>query len=571
MDVTGDFTQATETDRQALAAALSKHFARPVSLIDRNDGTVVATQERLGNPRRRTTADGADLTDREQQVIEEIEGILEGGPERGHEKIQQIGKLFVRERLAGMFDEILFEDGTFANYDAEENLAADAIVTGAGVIDGRKVFFAANDYTVKAGTFAEQSLEKLVRIQEHAIETGAPLLYLIDSSGGRIDVQSTFYADRYHGGRQFYNQCVMSGRIPQIAVLYGPNFAGTAYQPVFSDYLIMVDDISAMAIASPRMVEMVTGAETTIEALGGPDLHASKTGSVDTIVDDEREAIAAVHRLLGYLPQSYRSKPPSVSGAAPVVAPAETDSIIPEDPNAAYDVHDLIDAVVDADSFLELKPEFAGEMVTGLARIDGRAVGVVANQPAVKAGALYPASSEKAAGFVWQCDAYNLPLLYLCDTPGYMVGEQVERDGILQRGRKLIFATSCATVPKVAVFVRKAYGAGTYAMAGPSFDTDSTLALPSAEIAVMGPDAAVNAVYANELADIDDPEDLERREQELREEYREDIDIRKLASEMVIDEIVPPRDLRAEVANRFTMYEDKEKTRPGRKHGAMLF
>jgi acetyl-CoA carboxylase carboxyltransferase component len=571
MEVSGDFTEATETERQALAAAISKHFGRTVALVDQDDGGIVASNERIGAPRTRTTRDGDAMTDREQRVLEEIEGILEGGPERGHEKLERIGKLFVRDRLAGMFDEILFEDGTFANYEAEENLAADAIVTGAGIIDGRKVFFAANDYTVKAGTFAEQSLEKLVRIQEHAIEAGAPILYLIDSSGGRIDVQSTFYADRYHGGKQFYNQCVMSGRIPQIAVLYGPNFAGTAYQPVFSDYLIMVEDISAMAIASPRMVEMVTGAETSIEELGGPDVHARETGSVDAVVADEQAAISTVHRLLGYLPQSFEGTPPETSGRPPSVDPAETDGIIPDDPNAAYDVHDLVDAVVDADSFFELKPEYAPEMVTGLARIDGRAVGVVANQPAVKAGSLYPESSEKAAGFVWQCDAYDVPLLYLCDTPGYMVGEGVEHDGILQRGRKLIFATSCATVPKVSVFVRKAYGAGTYAMAGPSFDTDSTLALPSAEIAVMGPEAAVNAVYANELADIDDPEAYERRERELREEYREDIDIRKLASEMVIDEIVPPRDLRAEIVNRFIAHGDKEKHRPPRKHGAMLF
>jgi acetyl-CoA carboxylase carboxyltransferase component len=203
--------------------------------------------------------------------------------------------------------------------------------------------------------------------------------------------------------------------------------------------------------------------------------------------------------------------------------------------------------------------------------VDGRPIGIVANQPAVKSGAIYPDASEKAAGFIWQCDAYNIPLLYLCDSPGYMVGKQVEREGVLQKGRKLLFATSSATVPKISVFVRKAYGAATYAMAGPAFDTDATLALPSTEIAVMGPEAAVNAVYANELAQIDDPEKRAEKERELREEYREDIDIRKLASEMVVDELVPPRDLRAEIANRFEMYAGREKHRPARKHGAMLF
>ncbi|MFQ3319363.1 MAG: acetyl-CoA carboxylase carboxyltransferase component, partial [Natronomonas sp.] len=549
----------------------SKHFGLDVSLVDDDSGRVVASKERVGSPRRQSPENVAPATERERAILEEIEEILQGGPERGHEKLEQIGKLFVRERIDQLFDEILFEDGTFAQYDSDENLAADAMITGAGLINDRKVFFAANDYTVKAGTIADKSIEKLVRMQEHAIEAGAPIVYLIDSSGGRIDVQSTFYADRYHGGKQFYNQCIMSGRVPQIAVQYGPNFAGTAYQPVFSDYLVMVRDISAMAIASPRMVEMVTGTETSIEELGSPDMHARHTGSVDIVVDDEDEATATVHRLLDYLPQSFHDQPPRKSSSPPAEDPTTVDTVIPDDPNTPYDVHRLVDHLVDDGSFLELKPEFAPEMVTGLARFDGRTVGVVANQPAVKSGAIYPDSSEKAAGFIWKCDAYNIPLLYLCDSPGYMIGEQIEREGILQKGRKLVYATSCATVPKVSVFVRKGYGAATYAMAGPSFDTDATLALPSSEIAVMGPKAAINAVYANKLDDIDDPEERAEREAELREEYREDIDIHKLASEMVVDELIPPRDLRAEITNRFEMYADKEKHRPARKHGTMLF
>jgi acetyl-CoA carboxylase carboxyltransferase component len=571
MDIEGEFSATTEQERQAMATALSKHFGLDVSLVDDDSGRVVASKERVGSPRRQSPENVAPATERERAILEEIEEILQGGPERGHEKLEQIGKLFVRERIDQLFDEILFEDGTFAQYDSDENLAADAMITGAGLINDRKVFFAANDYTVKAGTIADKSIEKLVRMQEHAIEAGAPIVYLIDSSGGRIDVQSTFYADRYHGGKQFYNQCIMSGRVPQIAVQYGPNFAGTAYQPVFSDYLVMVRDISAMAIASPRMVEMVTGTETSIEELGSPDMHARHTGSVDIVVDDEDEATATVHRLLDYLPQSFHDQPPRKSSSPPAEDPTTVDTVIPDDPNTPYDVHRLVDHLVDDGSFLELKPEFAPEMVTGLARFDGRTVGVVANQPAVKSGAIYPDSSEKAAGFIWKCDAYNIPLLYLCDSPGYMIGEQIEREGILQKGRKLVYATSCATVPKVSVFVRKGYGAATYAMAGPSFDTDATLALPSSEIAVMGPKAAINAVYANKLDDIDDPEERAEREAELREEYREDIDIHKLASEMVVDELIPPRDLRAEITNRFEMYADKEKHRPARKHGTMLF
>lgn len=333
----------------------------------------------------------------------------------------------------------------------------------------------------------------------------------------------------------------------------------------------MVEDISAMAIASPRIVEMVTGEETEIEELGGPAVHAKHSGSTDFVVQDEDEAAALVHALLDYFPQNFREQPEPKQSKSPLRDPTQIDAVIPENPNKPYDVHELIHHLVDEGSFYECKPEFAEEMVTGFARLNGRAIGVLANQPAVKTGAIYPQSSQKAAGFIWKCDAYNIPLLYLCDTPGFMVGKQVEREGILQRGRQLIYATSCATVPKISVVVRKAYGAGTYAMAGPAFDTDAVLTLPSSEIAVMGPKAAVNAVYRRKIEDIDDLEERQQYIERKREEYREDIDIRKLASEMVVDELIPPRDLRPELINRFSMYQDKEKHRPERKHGTMLF
>jgi acetyl-CoA carboxylase carboxyltransferase component len=231
---------------------------------------------------------------------------------------------------------------------------------------------------------------------------------------------------------------------------------------------------------------------------------------------------------------------------------------------------DLIERVVDADSWFELQPEYGQEILTGFARIDGRPVGIVANQPAHRAGAIFPDSAEKAAGFVWTCDAYNIPLLYLADTPGFMAGSSVEKEAILEKGKKMIYATSAATVPKQCVVVRKAYGAGIYAMSGPAYDPESTIGLPSGEIAIMGPEAAVNAVYANKLADIDDPEERAQREAELREEYREDIDVRRMASEAVIDEIVPPSELRTELAARFAFYETVEKDRPSKKHGTVL-
>lgn len=553
---------------EALGWAIAKYLGRDIELVSEADGELITTVP-APTPSRRDLDEAA--TDRERNLKDDIQGILEGGPPRGHEKLEQLGKYFVRDRITRIFDDILYEDGTFARYDADDRLPGDAIITGAGRIDGQKVYFAANDYSVKAGTIAEKSIEKLVHIQEDAIESKAPIIYLIDSSGGRIDVQSTYYADRYHAGRIFYNQSIMSGRVPQIALLYGPDFAGTAYQPVFCDFLVMVEDISAMAIASPRIVEMVTGEQTTTEELGGPEMHAQHTGSVDFVVANEDEAVDTLHDLIEYLPQNYTEPPPAGTPAQPARSSAETDTVIPEHANAPYDVRNLIEHVVDQESFLELKPEFAPELVTGLARLDGRVIGVIANQPAVKTGAIYPDSSNKGAGFIWKCDAYNIPLLYLCDTPGFIVGSQAEREGILQKGRKFVYATSCATVPKVSVVVRKAYGAGTYAMAGPAFDTDATLALPSAQIAVMGPRAAVNAVYRSEINDIDDPDEQQAFIEAKREEYRKDISVRKSASEMVIDELIPASDLRPELINRFTMYEDKEKYRPERKHGVMLF
>jgi acetyl-CoA carboxylase carboxyltransferase component len=233
-------------------------------------------------------------------------------------------------------------------------------------------------------------------------------------------------------------------------------------------------------------------------------------------------------------------------------------------------MHDVIERVVDSESVLELRPEYGSEIITAFARIDGRPVGIVANQPANRAGAIFPDAAQKAAQFIWTADAYNIPLLYLCDTPGFMAGSQVEKEGILEQGKRMIYATSSATVPTQSVIVRKAYGAGIYAMAGPAYQPESTIALPSGEIGIMGPEAAVNAVYANKLADIDDPDERAQKEQELREEYREDIDVHRMASEVVIDEIVPPSTLRTELTNRFEFYETVEKELPDKKHGTVL-
>ncbi|WP_251341338.1 acyl-CoA carboxylase subunit beta [Haloplanus halophilus] len=576
---------ATAEEAAAIARALATRFGEHVRVFaGRDEADPVAESDPPAGPEG-PADDGAGPTDREEALWEEIADILEGGPEKYRERQREAGKLFVRDRLDLWFpDGLTFEDGKFANFDAwhpsatgadadetgdGDRLPADGLLTGAANFEGREVHFMANDYTVKAGSMAEKGVEKFLRMQERALKTGRPVLYLMDSSGGRIDQQTGFFANREGIGKFYYNHSRLSGRVPQVCVLYGPCIAGAAYTPVFADFTVMVEG-SAMAIASPRMVEMVTGEEITLDELGGPAVHAAESGSADLVASDEREARALVARLLSYLPDNADADPPRTEGRAPAKSPEGIDSVVPEAQREGYDVRDLLDRIADEGSVLELRPDFGAEIVTAFARFDGRPVGVVANQPAVRAGAIFPDSAAKAAEFVWTCDAYGIPLCYLCDTPGFMAGSSVEKEGILEQGKKMIYATSAATVPKQCVVVRKAYGAGIYAMSGPAYDTESTLGLPGAEIAIMGPEAAINAVYARKLADIDDPEERERREAELREEYREEIDVHRMASEVVIDELVPPSTLREELVARFDFYETVEKERPAKKHGTIL-
>src|SRR6056297_3430157 len=417
-------------------------------------------------------------------------------------------------------------------------------------------------------------VEKEIRLAERAAEAGAPIVRLIDSTGARLDAEERdegdTHMDRYRGGKMFYNQCIHSGQVPQIGVLYGPDIAGSAYTPVFCDFLIMVDDISGMAIASPRIVEAMTGESIDMDGLGGPDVHAKHSGSADLVVPDEESAVEAVKHLLSFLPQKYDAPNPTREAKPPVKNPKGLDQVIPDEPNKAYDVHEVIDRVFDRESFFEIKPQFAQEIVTGFARLNGKPVGVVANQPDHVSGAIFPDSAEKAAEFVWICDAYEIPLVYLCDTPGFMVGSKVEKEGILQRGRKFIYATSNAQVPKFCVITRKAYGAGIYGMAGPSFGPDATLALPSAEIAVMGPDAAIQALFADQLEGMDGDDRREFMEM-MRAEYDDHIDIRAQAAKMQVDELLPAGDLRDQLQARLETLQNKRRTERDRYHGTVLF
>ncbi|BDG59443.1 acyl-CoA carboxylase subunit beta [Caldinitratiruptor microaerophilus] len=489
-----------------------------------------------------------------------------GGAEKYHRANAEKGKLFVRERLRRLLDGGEWvEDGLFANALAED-LPADGVVTGLGKIHGRPVAFMANDSTVKAGSWGARTVEKILRIQETAERLQIPMLYLVDSAGARITDQVEMFPGRRHAGRIFANEVRLSGVVPQICLLFGPSAAGGAYIPAFTDVVIMVEGNASMYLGSPRMAEMVIGEKVTLEEMGGARMHATVSGCGDILVQTENEAIALARAYLAYMPQNFRESPP-VYAAAPPAPGRDLAEIVPENQNVPFDMYQFIERLVDEGSFFEIKRLFAPEVIVGFARLGGRVIGVVANQPRVKGGVLFVDSADKAARFIWLCDAFNIPLLFLADVPGFMIGSAVERQGIIRHGAKMIFAVAEATVPKISVIVRKAYGAGLYAMSGPAYDADCTLALPTASIAVMGPEAAVNAVYANKIAELPTEEERRRFVMEKRAEYRRDIDIYRLASELIVDEIVPFDRLREELIRRFEFYSTKRARPVERKHG----
>ena len=487
-----------------------------------------------------------------------LEAALAGGPGRHHEKTASQGKLPVRERIARLIDAGSFsEEALLANWD-QEGLGADGVVTGLADIGGRTVALMANDPTVKAGSWGPKTVEKILRVQERALRLEIPMIYLLDSAGEWITDQVQMFPGRRGAGRIFHNEVVLSGRVPQICLLFGPSAAGGAYIPAFCDVVIMRDGNASMYLGSPRMAEMVIGEKVTLEEMGGARMHTSVSGCGHFLVGSDEEAIDLAKRYLSYMPRSWRAAPPAAPPAEPASATSLTE-IVPVDENSAFDVMDLIEAVIDADSFLEVHARWAKELVVGFARLDGRAMGVVANQPKVKGGVLFVDSADKAARFIWTCNAFNVPLLFLADVPGFMIGTQVERQGIIRHGAKMISAVSEATVPKLSVIVRKAYGAGLYAMAGPAFEPDACIALPTASIAVMGPEAAVNAVFYNQIQAIEDPAEREEFVRQKRSEYAADIDILHLASALVVDAIIEPDELRGELIRRFEAAAGKDR------------
>jgi acetyl-CoA carboxylase carboxyltransferase component len=485
------------------------------------------------------------------------EAIRKGGAEKYHKKNAEEGKLFCRERLRLLLDDgarDFVEDGILANHGAPD-LPADGVVTGIGKIHGRPVAVMANDSTVKAGSWGARTVEKILRIQETAGRLRIPLVYLVDSAGARITDQIDMFPGRRHAGRIFHHQVQLSGSIPQICLLFGPSAAGGAYIPAFCDVVFMVDKNASMYLGSPRMAEMVIGEKITLEELGGARMHCEASGCGDLLAKDEAEAIRAARAYLAYLPQRS-GEVASPAEPRPAKDGRRIDEIVPPSQNQAFDMLPLIEALVDEGSFFELKKLFAREVITGFARLAGRSIGIVASQPKWKGGVLFVDSADKAARFVWLCDAFQIPLLFLADVPGFMIGKKVEREGIIRHGAKMISAISEASVPKICVVVRKAYGAGLYAFCGPGFEPDATLALPQAMIAVMGPEAAVNAVYYNKIQDKPESERA-AYVAKLREEYRQDIDLYKLAANLHVDAVVPGDELRQELILRYAFAEAK--------------
>ncbi len=493
------------------------------------------------------------------------EQVKAGGAPKYHAANARRGKLFARERISRLVDPDSFcEDGLYANV-AAEGLPADGVVTGTATIDGRPVCLMANDSTVKAGSWGARTVEKIIRIIEVAYSTGVPMVYLVDSAGARITDQVDLFPGRRGAGKIFHTQVRASGAIPQVCALFGPSAAGGAYIPAFCDIVIMVEGNASMYLASDRMLQMVTGEKTTLEEMGGARVHCAESGVGHMLVKSESDALLGVRRYLSYLPANWRQQPPATEPVA--AANIDLRALVPASERQSFDMGRYIRGLVDADSFFEIHALWATELIVGFARMDGEVVGVVANNSLAKGGALFVDSADKAARFVQLCDAFNVPLIFLSDVPGFMVGTQVEKQGIIRHGAKMITAISEATVPKFCVVVRKAYGAGLYAMAGPGFDPDATIALPTAKIAVMGAEAAVNAVYANKIAALETENERTRFILAMREEYEKDIDIMRLASELVVDAVIEPEDLRGELITRIARARTKDRAFSSRRHG----
>jgi acetyl-CoA carboxylase carboxyltransferase component len=496
-----------------------------------------------------------------------------GGDERVTRQHDQ-GKLTVRERLDLLFDEGTFlENGILAHHQSQspamqgKYTPADGVITGIGEVDGRKVAVIAYDFTVMAGSMGMVTELKSGRMRELALRQRIPLVWLIDSAGARIqEATGSMFA---RTGDLFREQVIMSGVIPQVAAMMGPGAAGTAYIPGLADFVPMVKGTSNMALAGPHLVKAAVGEDVTAEDMGGSKVHNKLSGVADREVENDEDCITAVRKYLSYFPSSNQFTAPVVPTDDAVDRKVEElHEIVPANPRQAYDVHKVIAAIVDDGDFFPMKPDWARNLVTGFARIGGRAIGIVANQPKFLGGALDVNSADKAARFVWLCDAFNIPLLFLMDCPGFLVGSAVEKQGIIRHGAKMLFAVAEATVPKFTVVMRKGYGAGYYVMNGRAYEPDLIVAWPTAEISVMGPEGAVNIIFRKQIEAMPEADRDEARNN-MVEMIREQISPYVAAGWSFVDDLIDPADTRRVIAAAMESAEGKTIERPWRKHGVL--
>ena len=520
------------------------------------------------------TEEPKTLKDLASELADKREDFLGmGGPDLV-ERQHSLGKLTVRERLGLLFDADTFvETGLYAQaVDSPQSegkrTPADGCVTGKGKIDGRPVTAIAYDFTVLAGSIGQHGERKAARAREMAIKHGTPVVYLLDSAGARVT--ETVGAAFAGAGDLFREMTAMSGYIPQVAAMMGPCSAGTAYIPALCDFVPMVKGTSSMALAGVHLVKAATGEEVTEEEMGGSAVHTKTSGVADLECDDDASCLAVVREYLSFFPSRYGDPLPTrpTQDAADRRSEALYD-IVPANPRQAYDMRRVIKEIVDDGVFFPLKPDWAKAVITGFAHFAGRPVGVIASQPMVRAGALGIAEADKCARFINLCDSFDIPLVFLVDVPGFVVGKEVEHKGIIRHGAKMLHNVSEATVPKVTVALRKAYGAGYFVMAGRQYEADHLIAWPSAEFSVMGPEGAVNILFRKQLAAAESDEARDALRQELVAGVRASIDPFLSAKMGFVDDIVDPADTRRHIINGLEIAERKRVLRPHRKRGVL--
>lgn len=510
------------------------------------------------------------MTDFLTALRELREKALKGGGDKRIEQQHQRGKLTARERLALLLDEGSFQEfGALATHNitdfgmGDQRYPGDGIVTGLGKIHGRRVAVYAQDFTVLGGSFSEVQSHKISRIQDLALESGIPLIGLNDSGGARIQEGVRSLAGY---GEVFQRNVLASGVVPQISVMLGPCAGGAVYSPALTDFVIMARNTSFMFLTGPEVIKAVTGEAVSTADLGGPLIHASKSGVAHFVADSEQAAISLAKLLLSYLPQNNTEDPPQVAPHDPADRMEEfLNTVVPEDENDPYDIRVVIEAVCDRDSFLEVQTDFAPNAVVGFARLDGYAVGIVANQPAYMAGALNIDASDKISRFIRTCDAYNIPLITFVDCPGFLPGVDQEYHGVIRHGAKIIYAYTEATVPKISIVTRKAIGGSYVAMSSKQMRNDLAFAWPTAQIAVMGAQGAVRILYRQELSKAADPAAME---QAFVAEYRQKFFNPFRAADLgQIDEVIEPRETRPRLIRALEVLRTKVQQNPTKKHG----